>query len=175
MGGQLSYRLQRHSRVDPVFDRWEQMLSLGWGNILKYTYKLKQFDDSMTRREDFQLVSFYQHQFNFHLRLKLWQMLLARLSYQLAFQGYEDNLNVLVRSVAELKKAGTRLDQHHQLSFRVPYLVTNQLIIQPEVAYQRNRGNVPFYHFSISKGRLVTFYRFQEKRLVQLMTAWRKL
>jgi hypothetical protein len=67
---------------------------LGWGNILKYTYKLKQFDDSMTRREDFQLVSFYQHQFNFHLRLKLWQMLLARLSYQLAFQGYEDNLSV---------------------------------------------------------------------------------
>lgn len=81
----------------------------------------------------------------------------------------------MVRSVAELKKAGTRLGQHHQLSFRVPYLVTNQLIIQPEVTYQRNRGNVPFYHFSISEGRLVTFYRFQEKRLVQLMTAWRKL
>ena len=73
------------------------------------------------------------------------------------------------------RKAGTRLDQHHQLSFRVPYLVTNQFIIQPEVTYHRNRGNVPFYHFSISEGRLVTFYRFQEKRLVQLMTAWRKL
>ena len=34
-------------------------------------------------------------------------------------------LNVVVRSVAGLNKAGTGLDQHHQLSFRVPYLVTN--------------------------------------------------
>ena len=80
-------------------------------------------------------------------------------------------LNVLVRSVAGLNKAGTRLDQHHQLSFRVPYLVTNQLIIQPGVAYQRNRGKRAFYYFSLSEGRLVTFYRFQEKRLVQLIAA----
>ena len=102
-------------------------------------------------------------------------MLPARLSYQLAFRGYKDNLNVWLRSVAGLKKAGTRLDQHHQLSFRVPHLVTNQLIIQPGVPIKGIGVNVPFYYFSLSEGQLVIFYRFQEKRLVQLIAACRKL
>ena len=34
---------------------------------------------------------------------------------------------------------------------------------------------MPFYYISLSEGRLVTLYRFQEKRLVQLIAACGKL
>lgn len=62
-------------------------------------------------------------------------------------------------------------------------IIVSSSPLSDESAHHSARGylikgieaNVPFYYFSLSEGRLVTFYRFQEKRLVQLIAAWRKL
>ena len=100
----LNHQLQRYNRVDPAFDRWEQFLNLGWGSILKYTYHQKRFDDTATRREDFQLVGFDRHQFACDWRVRFGRMLPAKFSYRFAYQRYQTNLNELVRLIAQLPR-----------------------------------------------------------------------
>ena len=165
----LNHQLQRYNRVDPAFDRWEQFLDLGWGSILKYTYHQKRFDDTATRREDFQLVGFDRHQFACDWRVRFGRMLPAKFSYRFAYQRYQTNLNELVRLIAQLPRLRERADRQHQFLFRLPFLAANRLIIQPTFSHLDNRSNTPFYDYAISEGRLLGFLRFQQGQWLQLL------
>jgi len=165
---QFHGQFQRQSRVDVAFDQRQQGLELNWGRVLGYRYQRNWFDDEITKREDFQLVGSQLHQFNCGLRLKFWFKRPAQLTYLLTLQRYQDNLNDLVWWGTGLSQVVTRFDRLHQLMWRQPFQLTDRLIIQMESFYQRNRGNLSFYYFSIAQTNLVTFYRWELGRSIQL-------
>ena len=171
----LGYQLQRQNRVDAAYDQRWQGVELSWGQIVSYRYKRNWFDDEITKRKDFQLVGSQLHQLECGLQLKLWFKKPGQLNYLLTLRDYQPNLSDLIWFATGLSQVDRRFDRLHQLTWRQPWQLNDRLILQTEVFYQRNQGNLSFYHFSIRQTNLLAFYLWQPGRSIQLTTAGRWL
>ena len=171
----LGYQLQRQNRVDAAYNQRWQGVELSWGRIVSYRYKSNWFDDETTKRKDFQLVGSQMHQLECGLKLNLWFKKPAQLTYLLTLRHYQSNLSDLIWFATGLSKVDRRFDRLHQLKWRQPWQLNDRLILQTEALYQRNQGNLSFYHFSAGQTNLLAFYLWQPGRSIQLTTGGRWL
>ena len=159
-----SYQLQRLVRTLDVYNNIEQQLSLRFGRVLEYNFRLHRFDDEDSRREDFLLVGSNNHKVTTRLQFGFLEQMLGKLEYGIEHGSYQTNLNNLILGITGLEDNERRKDWRHISSAKLIQVATEYLMFQEEVNLFLNRSNVDFFNFASTEVAASAFYRLETGR-----------
>ena len=159
-----SYRLQRLVRDLNVYNNIEQQLSLRFGRVLEYNFRLHRFDDEDSRREDFLLVGSNNHKVTGRLQFGILKQMLGKLEYGVEHSSYQTNLNNLILGITGLEDNERRNDWRHIGSAKLLQVATEGLMFQEEINLFLNRSNVDFFNFVSTEVAASAFYRLDSGR-----------
>ena len=163
-----SYQLQRLLRTSNVYNNMEQQLGFRFGRALEYNFRLHQFDDEDTRREDFLLIGSNNHKMTARLQFGILKQMIGKLEYAIEHGSYQTNLNNLILGVTGLEENEHRNDWRHISSAKLIQVVTERLMFQKEVNLFLNRSNVDFFNFVSTELAASSFYRLDTERWLRL-------
>ena len=155
----LSHQLQRLDRKDDAYDDQQRQLSFRFGKLLEYNLRIRQFDDDLTRREDFLLVGATSHQGVARIQIGFLKRVLGKLEYSIEGENYRNNLNNLVQFIAGLQGNESRTDLRQFLSAKLVEIPTAQLVFQEEFNLFLNNSDVGFYDYSSVEVAMSAFYK----------------
>ena len=164
----VSHQLQRLDRRDNAFDSLQRQISFRFGKLLEYNLYINRFDDDMTRREDFLLVSSTMHQGRTRIQFGILKSLLAKLEYSLERENYKDNLNTLVLGIAGIEQGEYRTDLRNFLSAKLIQIPASRLLFQQELNLFLSNSNVGFYDFSTIEMAVGAFYKVNSENWARL-------
>ena len=159
-----SYQLQRLVRTLDVYNNIEQQLSLRFGRVLEYNFRLHRFDDEDSRREDFLLVGSNNHKVTTRLQFGFLEQMLGKLEYGIEHGSYQTNLNNLILGITGLEDDERRNDWRHISSAKLIQVATEHFMFQEEVNLFLNRSNVDFFNFVSTEVAASAFYRLETGR-----------
>lgn len=159
-----SYQLQRLVRTLDVYNNIEQQLSLRFGRVLEYNFRLHRFDDEESRREDFLLVGSNNHKVTTRLQFGFLEQMLGKLEYGIEHGSYQTNLNNLILGITGLEDDERRNDWRHISSAKLIQVATEHFMFQEEVNLFLNRSNVDFFNFVSTEVAASAFYRLETGR-----------
>jgi hypothetical protein len=164
----LSHQLQRLDRKDDAYDDQQRQLSFRFGKLLEYNLRIRQFDDDLTRREDFLLVGATSHQGVARIQIGFLKRVLGKFEYSIEGENYRNNLNNLVQFIAGLQGNESRTDLRQFLSAKLVEIPTAQLVFQEEFNLFLNNSDVGFYDYSSVEVAMSAFYKIDSHTWARL-------
>ena len=163
-----SHQLQRFVRTSNVYNNTDRQFGLRFGRVLEYNLRFHQFDDEVTRREDFLLIGSTTHNMTARLQFGILKQILGKLEYGIERSSYQTNLNNLILGVTGLDDDERRNDWRHISSAKLIQVVMDRLVFQEEVNLFLNRSNVDFFNFVSTEVAASSFYRLETGRWIRI-------